>query len=204
MPQPAMDRTFDRFHHEHLRRLVPGAEYVFTPYEVRIAAAFVRVGQRDRAWLLLDFLMASRRPAGWQHLAEVVHHNPRFPCYFGDMPHTWVGAELVICIRTLFVFEDGGRLVIGAGLKEEWLDGSGVCVRDMPTWYGAVSYAVRRENGKVFMSLSGPCAPPAGFHIRLPPSVVASGEIIINGSPITVDGSEIVWNAQKSDVALIH
>ena len=35
-----------------------------------------------------------------------------------------------------------------------------VRARDLPTWYGPVTYSMKREGGETVVSVSGPCAPP--------------------------------------------
>ena len=72
------------------------------------------------------------------------------PGFIGDMPHTWVGAEYVRSVRTLFAYEreGDGALVLGAGCCRS---GScampGVSVRRMPTYYGTLNYSVRPGSG---------------------------------------------------------
>jgi len=184
MPQPATTRTFDLFYQDLSKRFAPGAEFVFTPYEIRTVLAYLYLGQAERALRLLDFMLACRRPAGWRHLAEVVHSQPRFPCYIGDMPHTWVGADLINSIRGLFVYEEDGGLVIGAGIKPEWLDGAGVRVLDLPTRYGPISFTMQRAAQEVTIEVTGDCAPPAGFHLRLPPDAAEARALQLNGAPV--------------------
>ncbi len=63
----------------------------------------------------------------------------RAPAHVGDLPHTWVAAEYVLAVRSLFAYERAAdrRLVVAAGLAPEWTTGPGVQVQAMPTLYGA-------------------------------------------------------------------
>ncbi len=59
------------------------------------------------------------------------------------MPHNWTSAEMLCCLRSLFVKEDGDALLLGLGVPPSWLKpGSRFGVRDMPTDHGPVSYTV--------------------------------------------------------------
>ncbi len=118
----------------------------YTPYEIRIIGALVRLGQRDAALELLRFFLSDRRPPEWNQWPEIAWHDPRAPAHVGDLPHTWVAAEYVLAVRSLFAYERAAdrTLVLAAGLAPEWTTGSGVRVDEMPTLYGSLSYSVRR------------------------------------------------------------
>ena len=109
--------------------------------------------------------MDAVRPAGWNHMAEVVHDDPRTPSYIGDMPHTWVGAGLINAVRDMLLYEDRGSLVLAAGIPEEWID-AGISVRNLNTWWGPVSYTLGRDDeGKAVLHLEASQTPPNGFRI---------------------------------------
>ncbi|MDP3787455.1 MAG: discoidin domain-containing protein, partial [Candidatus Omnitrophota bacterium] len=117
MPKDLLKNTFDRYFDEFSKGMVPGHERTFTPYEVRSANAYVRMGQRERGLTMLRyFTKDSVRPYGWNHMAEVVYAKPRTPSYIGDMPHTWVGSGYIDAVRTMFVYEANDKLVLGAGI----------------------------------------------------------------------------------------
>ncbi|MBN1269420.1 MAG: discoidin domain-containing protein, partial [Kiritimatiellae bacterium] len=61
MPQPQLKNTFDRFFRELSGRFEPGAEFVFTPYEMRTVLAYLFMGQKERALKLLHFMVSCRR-----------------------------------------------------------------------------------------------------------------------------------------------
>lgn len=168
MPKDLLKNTFDRYFQEFSKGMVPGHERSFTPYEVRSANAYVRMGERDRGLTMLRYLTKdSVRPYGWNHMAEVVHAKPRTPSYIGDMPHTWVGSGYIDAVRTMFVYEANDKLVLGAGLDPVWFD-KGVTVKDLPTIYGKINYSFKKEGGVIKFSADGKAQPAAGFVIPLP------------------------------------
>ncbi len=80
IPEPELHHTFDRYFERFLQRREGALEWLdYTPYENRVIASFVYLGQRERAHAALDWFMAQRRPAGWNHWAEVVFRDPRLP-----------------------------------------------------------------------------------------------------------------------------
>ena len=142
----AVERTFDRYLSNWRAKrsgALPWANY--TPYEIRIIGVFVRLGQRGVALELLRFFLSDRRPPAWNQWPEIAWHDSRAPAHVGDLPHTWVAAEYVLAVRSLFAYERAAdrALVLAAGLASEWLLGSGVHVTKMPTLYGSLSFSLR-------------------------------------------------------------
>jgi hypothetical protein len=168
LPADALKTSFDKYIQDSKYRAAQpvGKRSSYTPYEVRNIGALIRMGRSEDARILLDFFVQDGvRPAAWNHLAEVVHGDPRTPSYIGDMPHTWVGAELINSIRDMLVYEDRGRLVLAAAIPDKWLD-SGVSVRNLQTLWGPISYNIKRDtNGKVILKLNYTKQPPNGFAV---------------------------------------
>ena len=160
----------------------------YTPYEFRIVGPLIRMGLKEQAHELLQFLFAGQRPAGWNSWGEVVWREPRNPGFIGDMPHTWVGSEYIRSVRTLFAYEREGdqALVVGAGLLPEWvLDQAGVSVRRLPTHYGTLNYSVRPDGkAELVVAMSGDVnLPPGGIVLPSPLEEPLLG--------VTVNGREI-------------
>lgn len=169
LPPAQLARTFDRFMDDLRARQQPGAPYRFTPYEMRTVPALLRMGRKDDALNLLRFMLKHRRPPEWNHLAEVAHSDYRFPCYIGDMPHTWVGAEYIHAVRSLFVYEEGNTLVLGAGIDPAWLKSDApISISGFPTCFGSVSFELRKDGGAVKVRVSGTARPPNGFILKSP------------------------------------
>jgi hypothetical protein len=67
----------------------------------------------------------------------------------------------------MFVYEDNGKLVLGAGLDPEWFE-KGIEVRDLPTLYGKVCYKIVKKEDKIVYFIYGNAKPPRGFKFVLP------------------------------------
>ncbi len=166
LPQPQARNTFERYFKYFQQRRDAQIDWRdYTPYEVRLIGTFIRLGQRERAHRLVDFFFKDRRPAAWNHWAEVVRKGYRTPGFIGDMPHTWVGSDFISALRSFFVYEDEQRqsLVIGAGLYREWLDApQGIGVRNLPTYYGKLSYDIKKQGSTYRVKLYGMVKLPPG------------------------------------------
>ena len=143
----ALERTFDKYLEDwHGKRSGALRWSNYTPYEIRIIGALVRLGRRDAALELLQFFLSDRRPPPWNQWPEIAWQDHRTPAHLGDLPHTWIAAEYVLAVRCLFAYERerDRSLIIGAGLASEWIENAGVRVDKMPTLFGTLSYCVRR------------------------------------------------------------
>jgi F5/8 type C domain-containing protein len=143
----ALERTFDKYLADWRAKragTVPAANY--TPYEIRIIGALVRMGRRDDALELLKFFLSDRRPEAWNQWPEISWRDQKAPAHIGDIPHTWIAAEYVLAVRSLFAYEREAdeTLVLAAGLAREWLEGAGARVDAMPTLYGNLSYTLQK------------------------------------------------------------
>lgn len=187
LPRPEVYNTFDKYYEYFRDRRDGRREWVnYTPYENRLIGSFILLDQPDRAHELIDFFLGDRRPQGWHHWAEVVWNDDRRPGFIGDMPHTWVGSDFINAVRSMFVYENeyDRTLVLGAGLRQDWIDTpGGMSVEDMPTYYGEVSYAIVKKEDHYAFSIYGDLTPPAGgirirnFNgSRLPRRVMINGE----------------------------
>jgi hypothetical protein len=142
----AVEHTFDRYLANWRAKRSGALEWAnYTPYELRIIGVFVRLGRRDVALELLRFFLSDRRPPRWNQWPEIAWHDARAPAHVGDLPHTWVAAEYVMAVRSLFAYERTAdrALVLAAGLASEWTAGTGVQVTNMPTLYGSLSFFLK-------------------------------------------------------------
>ncbi len=169
LPQSALANTYDKYYKDIKMRLKKGAKYRFTPYEARSIPAYIYLGQKKRALVLLRFLLKCRKPLLWNHFAETVDSDHRFAGYFGDMPHTWVGAEYINAVRSLFVYEKDRKLILGAGIDEIWLDREdGVSVKNLPTYFGKLDYSIKKMDDVLKIKISGTAKPDNGFIFKFP------------------------------------
>ena len=159
LDRKAVDHTFDKYLSDWRRKRTGALEWAnYSPYEIRIIGALVRLGRREAALELLRFFLSDRRPPAWNQWPEIAWRDRRAPAHVGDLPHTWVAAEYVLAVRTLFAYERAAdrRLVVAAGLAPEWTTGPGVQVQEMPTLYGALSFSARTLDEHTFRFAIGP------------------------------------------------
>lgn len=179
MPQPQLKNTFDKYYMNLQRRAASTARYIFGPYELRAATAFIYMGQPERALVLLKFMLKCRQPLAWNQWAEVIDSSYRSPFYLGDVPHTWVGAEYLNAVRSLFVYELNDALMLGYGVDEKWLR-DGVSVENMPTYYGKINYNLKMQENILKIKFWGDAAsPPLGFIFKIPSADKVS-QILMN------------------------
>ncbi len=164
LPQPQGKNTFDRYYGDLQKRFKPGWEGSFTPYEIRTAQAWVYMNEKEKALKNIRYMLGCRRPLAWNHLAEVVYFPYRKPLYIGDMPHTWVGSGYINTIRSLFVYEKGKNLILAKGVDDKWLSSKeGISIEDFPTYFGKVSYSIKKQGNKLYVKFWGDAVPPEGF-----------------------------------------
>jgi hypothetical protein len=186
LDRSAVEQTFDRYLYDWRRKRSGALQWQnYTPYEIRIIGAFVRLGRRDAALELLRFFLADRRPPAWNQWPEIAWRDPRAPAHLGDLPHTWIAAEYVLAVRSLFAYERAAdqALIVAAGLAAEWITGAGVHVTRMPTLYGSLSFSLRRLDAHTlrFEMASGVTAKL----VLRPPLTAALRSVTINGSSCT-------------------
>ena len=160
--------------------------------------SFIFLDEPDRAHELIKFFLDDQKPksaaGGWNEWAEVVWKNERNPGYIGDMPHTWVGSDFINAVRSMFVYEstsDGeydSTLVVGAALYRDWIDSpNGMSVENLPTYYGELSYSIKKNGNEYKINFTGNVSLPTGGiilknfnHDQEPKSVSVNGKEISN------------------------
>jgi hypothetical protein len=188
LPRAPLERTFDTYLAGFRRRLHGEVDWKnYSPYEIRIVGALVRLGRRADAVELAEFFLADRRPRAWNQWPEIAWRDPRSPAHLGDVPHAWIGAEYVLALRTMLAYErePDRALVLAAGVPASWLeDGAEVAVRGLPTHHGTLDLRLRREGSATLVSVRGDLeVPPGGIVLRAPltgplASVEANGHAI--------------------------
>jgi len=187
LPRPQVYHTFDKYYDFFRNRRDGKIDWInYTPYENRLIGSFILLDQPERAHELIEFFLHDQRPQGWNHWAEVVWKDYRFPGYIGDMPHTWVGSDFINAIRAMFVYENeyDQSLVLASALYQDWIDSpDGMSVENLPTYYGEISYSIKKEGDKYHFSIYGNVKLPAnGIQIRnfngskLPVKVTVNGK----------------------------
>jgi hypothetical protein len=175
-PQAALRATFARYLGEVAeRRRGVMTRDAYAPYEIRIAGALVRMGERERAHEVLTLLDAGRRPAAWRQWPEIVWTDETKGQWLGDLPHGWIGSTYLHALRTALVYEraSDSALVLAAGVPAAWLaGGEPLRVARLSTAWGPLEYELRREpSGALRMRVGAlPRRPPGGV-VLAPPGV---------------------------------
>jgi hypothetical protein len=186
LPKPQVYNTFDKYYDFFRNRRDGKLDWVnYTPYENRLIGSFIILDQPERAHELIQFFLDDQRPRGWNHWAEVVWKDYRTPKYIGDMPHTWVGSDFINAIRSMFVYENeyDQSIVVASALYQDWIDSpEGMSVKYLPTYYGEISYSIKKDNNSFHFSLSGEVKLPAnGIKIKNFNGSKLPSKVTING-----------------------
>ena len=103
------------------------------------AQVLLRAGD-PRHLELMDAVAGLASPTG--HWPEAIHPLTGGGC-MGDGHHIWAAAEWVLMIRNCFVREEGGQLVLGAGVPARWLEQDRpIRFGPAPTAFGSVSLSI--------------------------------------------------------------
>jgi len=88
------------------------------------------------------------------------------------MPHGWAVAEVQLLLRDCLIYEDGGQLVLFAGVPESWFtDARGMSIRSLPTHFGRIDISWKGTADGAMLRLDGAASPPVGFVLSLPASL---------------------------------
>lgn len=190
LPKPQVYNTFDKYYEYFKKRRDNEIEWInYTPYENRLIGSFIILDQPERAHELIEFFLDDQRPQGWNHWAEVVWKDYRRPGFIGDMPHTWVGSDFINAIRSMFVYENeyDQTVVLASALYQDWIDApEGMSVEHLPTYYGEISYSIKKENSTYRFSISGDMKPPSnGIRIRNFNGSKMPVRVTVNGKDIS-------------------
>jgi hypothetical protein len=184
----ALERTFEAYWENFVARRNGTLDWEnYTPYELRVVGALVRLGRRDRALEALDFFLHDRRPAGWRHWAEVVWKDARKGAFIGDMPHGWVASDFIRSAIDLVAHEreSDSALVLAAGVPAAWVeDGRRVRVENLRTHHGRLSYTMERHGSGIVVRIrSGVTVPPGGIVVVSP---FDGSETVVRDAPAEI------------------
>jgi hypothetical protein len=202
LPHEYMRKTYENYYDQFSIRLRPGW-HGYTPYEVRVIPALVDLGQKNQAKQVLDSITSHCRPRGWKHLAEVVFNEVRNGSYMGDMPHTWVGSAIVNSLRYMLVHEAGNKLVLLKGAPDDWVEGDGIHIQNLPTHFGDFDMRARMKNNTLGVKLGGSAAPKDGFIFFWPATKGEPKEVLVNGEPWNrFDPSSVLVPAKTKTITI--
>jgi len=112
----------------------------------------LRAGDEAGAWALMDAVVALASPTGqWP---EAIHPLTTGGC-MGDGQHIWAAAEWLMLVRNLFVREEADTLMIGAGVRPEWLRAGAVDFGPTLTPHGMVSVHFVTEGPELRAEIDG-------------------------------------------------
>ncbi|MEO6002756.1 MAG: hypothetical protein ABIZ04_06745 [Opitutus sp.] len=144
---------------------------------LHLAQVRLRAGDAAGAWALMDGVVALASPTGqWP---EAIHPLTFGGC-MGDGQHIWAAAEWLMFVRNLFVREETDTLVIGSGVRPEWLRAGPAEFGPTLTPYGTLSVRVTAEGEgvRVVMVANWRGSPPRR-EFRVPgcaPTTVPAGD----------------------------
>jgi hypothetical protein len=141
---------------------------------LHLAQVRLRAGEHDVAWDLIDNVVALASPTGqWP---EAIHPRTGGGC-MGDGQHMWAACELAMMVRNCFVREETGpagaggrgRLIIGSGVRPEWLRNEGAQLGPTLTPFGAVTVSVLPAQDVAMVYVEGEWrGEPPHLDVRLP------------------------------------
>jgi len=189
LPRKETARAYDMYLEGFRKRAANTIDWNnYTAYEIRIIGALVRLGRRKDAVELLEFMLGDQRIPVWHQWPEITWRDPEGPSFIGDLPHTWISAEYILSVCSMFAYERASdqSLVIAAGVAPSWLeDGCAVGVENLPTYYGKLSYSLRREGDETLcLSLTGDFVMPPGGIVVTPPLLRPIKQVMVNGKPL--------------------
>ncbi len=195
LPQPALNRTFQKYYENFVNRRDSAVWEGYTPYEWRTVGAFVRMGDKAKALEISDFFMHDQRPKAWHQWSEVVYRDSLNPHFIGDMPHTWVGSDFIRSTLDMFAFEReaDSSLVIGGGIPEKWVrEDSGVGIHGLSTHYGILSYTMKPVGAAIEVRVNSGTRIPRGGLIVRSPSDRPIRRALVNSSAASAGKGEVV------------
>ena len=203
LPAAALGRTFERYWEDIIARRAPGAVWdAYTPYELRSVGALLRLFGRERALELLAMFLDDREPREWNQWPEVVWQDRRAPKFIGDSPHTWVGSDFLRSAADLFAYEQeaDSTLVVASGIDAAWLAAPGVAVKQLSTWWGPLSYTMRREGSRVLAQVgAGVRVPAGGIRFAAPATETLRGATL-DGARVVLDRGGVVIRRLPAEI----
>ncbi len=164
---------------------------------LEIAHASLYAGLPDQANDILDWQLDHQTGKGvWAWGDEVSQDGSQL--IGGDMPHGWTAAEYVNLVRDMLLYESGDTLQLAAGIRAAWLaDGKTVAVTQLPTYFGPVTYELRRSGATLTLDLQAAKPPSAGYDLHLPFPTVS-----LDGAPITGNVVHLPPTTQRATVVI--
>ncbi len=203
LPDSALRRTFERYWQNILARRAQGSSWdAYTPYELRAVGSLLRIFGKTRALELMNQFLEDQEPVEWNQWPEVVWQDRHAPKFIGDSPHTWVGSDFLRSAADLFVYENeaDSSLVLASGVDENWLAAPGVAVKNLSTWWGPLSYSLKRDGNRVIGRIEGGVRVPAGGIRFAAPSPDSLKRATIDGTVSPVAHGNLTIRRLPADI----
>ncbi|HEX2999921.1 MAG TPA: hypothetical protein VHR86_06770, partial [Armatimonadota bacterium] len=155
---PLTKRSFDIYWDKWIRPSDGGFIHKghFWPYAgMDMAQGYLMLGQRERAWRMLDWTLEHDPTHGFYSWPEGMFTDD-LTLAEGDMPHGWMCAAYVSLVRNMLVRESADGVVLLSGVPQHWLKpGARISVQDFPSEFGMVSYTAVVSKSAVILTFSG-------------------------------------------------
>lgn len=153
---PADPRLMDTMEYLMTQSLVHGGFFQdmihsgINPYlTIHMAQVLLRAGDARYYDLMLAVANLASPTGQWP---EAIHPRTRGGC-MGDGQHVWAAAEWIVMVRNCFVREEGeNRLMIGSGIREDWVGDEGFEFGPAPTCFGPVTIKASRMDSAIRLS----------------------------------------------------
>ncbi len=165
------------------------------------ARALLEAGELARYQLLLYAHLAHHQCVGWLTAPEQVSIVPdesgaRY-VVAGQVVPCQVTAALLLRWALACELRDEEMLLLAPAVLHRWTEGEGLSARDLPTRWGAVSLALRDEDGTLTAHVELPAAMPARTRLRIPRPPRATTRLV------SVEGAdEHAWDEETGAVTL--
>ncbi len=134
-------------------------------------------------------LHAGDRAAGYGTLHTMLE-RPSMQSWYAAVDENSSIAEFFLLLRDCLVYEENGALVLFAGVPEEWFtDPAGMTISDLPTHYGKLTLTYLPTEDGISLTLAG-TAPPHGYRLRLPTTLITTTTREENGDIIVPPGTD--------------
>jgi len=156
------------------------------PYGMELATCYVMLGEKEKAWTILNWHLDHQTTSGTYAWAEQI--NLQNKTYGGDMPHCWVAGDYMNLLRTMLLYEDGNKMVLAAGIPQPWLaTKQKIGAVNVPTYFGRLSYEIEprpEEHSYVLRVTTG--RDFKGDIVFKSPAGEQTASAVMDGSPLEV------------------
>ncbi len=178
-----------------LDRFADGVDHAYT---YGYALTQLRNGNPDKFLLTFYSMLAYGMSRGTYASVEVTH----LPYGINEMtlPHTYSDTQQLRLLRLMLVRQEGAELLLASGTPRAWLRvGKSFSVRQAPTFYGLLSYAVAANpSGRRIRASIEPLASATGRYptyvkvwLRVPKEMGEPKSLSVNSKP---------WSSFQNDV----